>query len=111
MSFDKNIYLALLRGINVGGNNIIKMVDLKKSFEDIGFTGVKTYIQSGNVVFETEFEREFGCEDELENDLELEFDRENDDEILQNLTSTIENQLSSRFNYQSKVVVVSKNQF
>jgi uncharacterized protein (DUF1697 family) len=45
-------YIALLRGINVGGNHIIKMTDLKGSFEKLGFTSVKTYIQSGNVVFE-----------------------------------------------------------
>jgi uncharacterized protein (DUF1697 family) len=43
--------LALLRGINVGGNNIIKMDDLKKLFEELNFRDVKTYIQSGNVLF------------------------------------------------------------
>jgi uncharacterized protein (DUF1697 family) len=46
-----NKYLALLRGINVGGNNIIKMVDLKACFEKMGFLDVSTYIQSGNVLF------------------------------------------------------------
>lgn len=45
-----NLYLALLRGINVGGNNIIKMDKLKSWFEDMGFADVKTYIQSGNVI-------------------------------------------------------------
>jgi len=44
-------YLALLRGINVGGNNIIRMDDLKKIFINIGFTNVITYIQSGNIIF------------------------------------------------------------
>ena len=44
-------YLVLLRGINVGGNNIIKMEELKKVFEELKFTDVKTYIQSGNVLF------------------------------------------------------------
>ena len=44
-------YLALLRGINVGGNNIIKMDELKKTFEELNFSDVKTYIQSGNVLF------------------------------------------------------------
>ena len=43
--------LALLRGINVGGNNIIKMEALKKTFAEMGCTGVQTYIQSGNVIF------------------------------------------------------------
>jgi len=46
-----NTYIALLRGINVGGNNIIKMTELKAFFEAMGFTNVVTYIQSGNVVF------------------------------------------------------------
>jgi uncharacterized protein (DUF1697 family) len=44
-------YVALLRGINVGGNHIIKMVDLKACFEGQGLKEVATYIQSGNVVF------------------------------------------------------------
>lgn len=46
-------HLALLRGINVGGNNIIKKEALKKLFEDCGFTDVRTYIQSGNILFST----------------------------------------------------------
>lgn len=47
-------YLALLRGINVGGNNIIKMADLRSCIEALGFQNVQTYIQSGNVIFETD---------------------------------------------------------
>jgi uncharacterized protein (DUF1697 family) len=50
-------YLALLRGINVGGNNIIKMHDLKKLFEELNFSDVKTYIQSGNIFFK-DFEKD-----------------------------------------------------
>lgn len=46
-------YVAFLRGINVGGKTIIKMVDLREVFSALGFENVKTYIQSGNVVFET----------------------------------------------------------
>ncbi|OQR56782.1 DUF1697 domain-containing protein [Bacillus sp. CDB3] len=53
------IYIALLRGINVGGHKVIKMLDLKKIFESIGLKKVKTYIQSGNVVFESEEEISF----------------------------------------------------
>ncbi|MBP6722768.1 MAG: DUF1697 domain-containing protein [Bacteroidia bacterium] len=45
-------YIALLRGINVSGQKIIKMVDLKAMFEAANCTSVVTYIQSGNVVFE-----------------------------------------------------------
>lgn len=44
-------YIALLRGINVGGKAKLKMADLKLLFEDLGFEAVATYIQSGNVVF------------------------------------------------------------
>ena len=42
-------HLALLRGINVSGHNMIKMQDLQKTLENEGFTNIKTYIQSGNV--------------------------------------------------------------
>ena len=48
-----NTYIALLRGINVSGQKIIKMAELKKMFENLGFQNVRTYIQSGNLVFET----------------------------------------------------------
>ncbi|NHN28284.1 DUF1697 domain-containing protein [Paenibacillus agricola] len=48
------IYIALLRGINVGGNNKIKMSELKTCFEALGFGRVKTYINSGNILFESE---------------------------------------------------------
>jgi uncharacterized protein (DUF1697 family) len=44
-------YVALLRGINVGGNNLIKMAALKACFEKQGFSEVATYIASGNVLF------------------------------------------------------------
>lgn len=44
-------YVALLRGINVGGRNLIKMADLRACFESAGFEDVATYIQSGNVLF------------------------------------------------------------
>jgi len=44
-------YVALLRGINVGGNNKVSMVELKAMFEELGFTDVQTYINSGNLIF------------------------------------------------------------
>jgi len=44
-------YVAFLRGINVGGKKIVKMDDLNSIFNAAGFTGVKTLIQSGNVIF------------------------------------------------------------
>ena len=46
-------YVALLRGINVGGNNKVEMKKLKSVFESAGFLNVATYINSGNVIFET----------------------------------------------------------
>lgn len=48
-----NTYVALLRGINVGGNNKIEMAKLKKTFESLGHSDVVTYINSGNVIFKT----------------------------------------------------------
>ena len=46
-------YLILLRGINVGGKNKIPMAKLKLFLEEQGFTGVTTYIQSGNVILQS----------------------------------------------------------
>lgn len=51
------IYVALLRGINVGGNNKIDMKTLKGVFEQAGMASVKTYINSGNIVFTTQSRR------------------------------------------------------
>lgn len=76
-------YLALLRGINVGGNNVIRMADLKACFEGMGFSDVATYIQSGNVVFSA---KAGGAA---------------------RLTATIEKALAARFAYPARAVVVS----
>ncbi|MER8409973.1 DUF1697 domain-containing protein [Mesorhizobium sp. M1342] len=45
------IFVALFSGINVGGNRIVKMAELRSFFEDLGFSDVATYVQSGNAVF------------------------------------------------------------
>ena len=79
-------YLVLLRGINVGGKNIIKMADLKASFEAMGFSNVVTYIQSGNVVLQSE------------------------DKDKAAITAKIEKGLSKRFNFVAKVVVISQKE-
>lgn len=79
-------YLALLRSINVGGNNIIKMVDLKTCFEEMGFSDVVTYIQSGNVLFKSA-EKDKG-----------------------KLIKKIETGLSERFRYESRLVVIRQKQ-
>lgn len=52
------IYAALLRGINVGGNNKINMKELKEAFEQAGMSSVKTYINSGNIVFKDDRDKE-----------------------------------------------------
>ena len=48
------VYVALLRGINVGGAKRIAMADLRSSLEAVGLSSVRTLLQSGNVVFETD---------------------------------------------------------
>ncbi|AFM43162.1 hypothetical protein Desaci_4311 [Desulfosporosinus acidiphilus SJ4] len=65
-------YIALLRGINVGGKNVIKMVDLKKVFEAMGLSDVQTYIQSGNVLFKSN-EQEESLRNRLEHQIEATF--------------------------------------
>ena len=49
-------YVALLRGINVGGQALVKMAALRACFEDLGFDAVSTYIASGNVLFTSDRE-------------------------------------------------------
>lgn len=46
-------YISLLRGINVGGRNRVKMDDLRLLYQALGFKNITTYIQSGNVIFES----------------------------------------------------------
>jgi uncharacterized protein (DUF1697 family) len=79
-------YLALLRGINVGGRNVIRMNDLKACFQGIGCVNVASLIQSGNVIFRY---------------------KETDTATLM---SKIERALSARFAYTSRVVVLSRAQ-
>lgn len=47
------LYLALLRAINVGGHRIVKMAELRSRVAELGHTEIRTYIQSGNLIFET----------------------------------------------------------
>lgn len=46
-------FIALLRGINVSGHNVIRMARLQDIFKNLGFRDIRTYLQSGNVVFRT----------------------------------------------------------
>lgn len=61
MENHQTIFIALLRGINVGGKNKIKPADLKQMFLDMGFGKVQTYIQSGNILFESDEPEEVLC--------------------------------------------------
>jgi Protein of unknown function (DUF1697) len=67
-------YVALLRGINVGGKNLIKMPELKACFEQNGFADVATYIQSGNVLFASPASRNASMTDRIEEMLAESFD-------------------------------------
>lgn len=80
-------FIALLRGINVGGKNLIPMRDLTRCFEDQGFESVRTYIQSGNVLFQGR------------------------EKCVEPLRRSIETVLSSRFGYSARVVVMSRAQY
>jgi uncharacterized protein (DUF1697 family) len=48
-----NVYVALIRAVNVGGTSVVRMAELKTRFESLGLEHVVTYIQTGNVVFAT----------------------------------------------------------
>lgn len=79
-------YVALLRGINVGGNNLIKMKALAACFEAQGYANVITYIQSGNVLFDAR------------------------ERTAAKLTGRIEAMLSETFRYQASVVLLTEPQ-
>ncbi|WP_075620273.1 DUF1697 domain-containing protein [Paenisporosarcina indica] len=66
------IYIAFLRGINVGGHNKIKMADLRLLLETMGLGKVQTYIQSGNVLFESSRDSE-ELRQQLEKQIKNEF--------------------------------------
>ncbi len=66
--------IAILRGINVGGKRKILMADLKLIFESLNFSNVTTYIQSGNVIFDSDDEMdEFALSRKIENKIKEEF--------------------------------------
>lgn len=80
-----NKYISILRGINVSGHRIIKMEKLRQIYTDLGFENVKSYIQSGNVIFE--------C-------------KESDDK---KLAEIIEREISTVFSYEVPVIVIELN--
>jgi len=66
-------YVAFLRGINVGGKNKVKMETLREVCASLGFENVKTYINSGNVIFETKKTDDQKLAEKLEKAIEKEF--------------------------------------
>lgn len=66
-------YIALLRGVNVGGKNRIVMKELKKLFEDNGFQDVSTYLNSGNIIFSTAATEIEGLKSRCENMIFVKF--------------------------------------
>jgi uncharacterized protein (DUF1697 family) len=80
-------YVALLRGINVGGRTLVKMADVKACFERLGFDGVSTYIASGNVLFET------------------------DEDHAARLAATIEASMDQQLGLRTKVVVLDRQMY
>lgn len=81
-----NVYIALLRGINVSGKNKIKMVELKQLILDLGFKNVQTYIQSGNVIFSSE------------------------EQNTSKIEKLIIDEIKKQFNYSVKVLVLQKEE-
>ena len=79
-------YLALLRGINVGGNNLIKMADLRVAAEEMGLVDVATYIASGNLLFSAPRQKRA------------------------ELTARIESELSRRFGVEQKLVLLAESE-
>ncbi len=79
-------YLALLRGVNVGGKNLVKMAQIRAAFEEMGLADVATYIASGNVLFRAPRQRR------------------------EELAARMESELTRRFGIELKVVLLTEAQ-
>lgn len=66
-------YISVLRGINVSGHRVIKMDALKKSYAELGFTNILTYIQSGNVIFQSKKSDHLKIENMIKNKISDEY--------------------------------------
>ena len=67
-------YMALLRGINISGKNKVVMAELKKEFESLKFEDVKTYLNSGNVIFSSREENSEKITKQIEEMLKKNYD-------------------------------------
>ena len=84
MFADMRRYIALLRGINISGKNKVPMAELKKGFETLAFVEVKTYLNSGNVIFSS------------------------DEDNIRKLTDKIEEMIKNQFGLDIPVFVLSR---
>ena len=66
-------YISLLRGINVSGQKLIKMIELKALYESMTFENVNTYIQSGNIVFQSKIDNISELTELIEGEVESRF--------------------------------------
>jgi len=66
-------YIALLRGINVGGKKKVLMAELRDLLTELGLKNVRTYIQSGNIIFNAEDQATFKLEDKISKGMQLHF--------------------------------------
>jgi len=82
-----NTFISILRGINVSGHNIISMKDLKNLYESLDFRNVLTYVQSGNVIFQSTTHDAF------------------------KLASLIETQIKKSFGFSVPVIIRNKSEF
>lgn len=81
---DMKRYVALLRGINISGKNKVPMAELKKGFEKLAFEEIKTYLNSGNVIFSS------------------------DEDDTKKLTKQIQGMIKVQFNLDIPVFVISR---
>lgn len=81
---DMKRYIALLRGINISGKNKVPMAELKKGFENLAFEEVKTYLNSGNVIFSS------------------------DEDDTKKFTTDIEEMIKNQFGLEIPVLVISR---
>ena len=68
-----NTYISMLRGINVSGQKKIRMAELKSLYESLSLTKVETYVQSGNVVFDSKEQDAIKLRDSIESQIETAF--------------------------------------
>ena len=91
-------YVALLRGINVGGKNKVVMSELREQIAAEGFTNVRTYINSGNLLFEADAE--------VETEVETESNTSHED-----VAQTVEDLLARRYDFPIRLTLLTAQDY